>query len=572
MSSTSRRVAAVAGVLAVLAAGAASAAQTPTLTTPVHVTKDDLNPGRTYSAPNLVAHPDDPMVVVGAFADLRTRRCGLVRTVDGGQTWRILESSPSPSSYPSCNSNPRGSFQGMLAFGRDGALYYGLDGWDTQDGGIGGNVSMVVSKSTDLGDTWQPVLARDARGKVGEAQESYRPITGLAVDGRSGSQDTVYIGSGRRQPGFSGPNAFPVQPVVAVSTDGGKTFGEPVNLAESAFNDASMRQNALRATTTVPNASTTSTTTPPPGSRAATPDQAANFGGFGPSLTVDRKGTVYAIWPATYANISPRPANGIFLSRSEDKGKTWTSHPVTPFDFRYGSFTTVVWSPEGGDQGTLHAVTDGYENPSITGYQDIYYYRSTDGGRTWSERKNVTDDDPKDLFSQYYPNIAVAPDGRVEIAFWDTRNDPGYRANDVYLTTSRDNGVTWSKNTRVTDQSIDRRIGVWSTNFDITSPPGLAPAEAYTMLAWDDTRSTDRTAPDATALGGGLQDIFVAAVQYEALGGGTSNAAKVALAGVVGLLVVGIALILVSRLTKGRGDGPSRPTERRAAPAKAEVG
>ncbi|HEX2048684.1 MAG TPA: sialidase family protein [Acidimicrobiales bacterium] len=573
MARTTRRLAALAAGLTILASGGAFAADPPVLTTPVHVTKEDVNPVRTYSAPNLVAHPDDPDVVVGAFADLRTRRCGLVRTVDAGQTWKILESSPSPSSYPSCNSNPRGSFQGMLAFGRDGALYYGLDGWDTQDGGIGGNVSMVVSKSTDLGDNWQPVIARDARGKTGEAQESYRPITGFAVDRETGGQDTVYIGSGRRQPGFSGPNALPVQPVVAVSTDGGRTFGEPVNLAESAFNDPAMRQNAFRSTTTVAaGATTTSTTTPPPGSRAANPDQAANFGGFGPSITVDDKGTVYAIWPATYANLNPRPANGIMLSRSDDKGRTWTTFPVTPFDFRYGSFTTVVWSPEGGEQGTLHAVTDGYENPSITGYQDIYYYRSTDGGRTWSERRNVTDDDPKDLFSQYYPNIAVAPDGRVEIAFWDTRNDPGYRSNDVYMTTSTDNGVTWSKNLRVTDQSIDRRIGVWSTNFDITSPPGLAPAKAYTMLAWDDTRNTDRTAPDATSLGGGLQDIYVAAVQYEALGGGTSNAAKVALAGVVGLLVVGLVLVLASRFTRNQGDGSAGPSERRAAPAKAEVG
>ena len=166
----------------------------------------------------------------------------------------------------------------------------------------------------------------------------------------------------------------------------------------------------------------------------------------------------------------------------------------------------------------------------------------------------------------------MTPDGRIELAFWDNRNDPGYRTNDVYVNTSRDNGLSWSKNTRVTDQPIDRRIGVWSTNFDITSPPGLAPAEEYTMLAWDDTRNTDRSAPDATALGGGLQDIYVAAVQYEALGGGTSDAAKVALAGVVGLLAVGLVLILASRFTRNRGDGSSGPAVRRSAPAKAEVG
>jgi len=538
------------------------------------VTKEDLNPVRTYSAPNLLAHPSDPLVVVGAFADLRTRRCGMVRTVDGGSTWKILESTPSPASYPSCNSNPRGSFQGMLGFGRSGALYYALDGWDTQDGGFGGNVSMVVSKSTDLGDSWQPVIARDARGKTGEGQESYRPITGFAVDAKSGSQDMVYIGAGRRQPGFTGANALPVQPTVAASVDGGKTFGEPVNLAESAFTDGSVRQKAMQsATTTIPapNAPTTTTTVAPAGSRAATPDQAANFGGFGPSITVSDKGTVYAMWPATYANLNPRPSNGVFLSRSDDQGKTWTTTSVTPFEWNVGSFSNMVWSPEGGGEGTLHAVADGYETIGLAGYQDIYYYRSSDGGRTWSERKNVTDDDPKQLFGQFYPNIAVAPGGRIEIAFWDTRNDPGYRANDVYMTTSNDNGATWSKNLRVTDKPIDRRIGVWSTNFDITSPPGLAPAKAYTMLAWDDTRMTDTTSPDAKALGGGLQDIFVSAVQYEELGGGTSRAAKIALAGVVGLLIVGLSLLAVS-MVSGRGSGgPTPHAGGRVPAAKAKV-
>ncbi len=94
MTSTTRRLAVAAAGLMVLAQGAASAADPPALTTPVHVTKEDVNPVRTYSAPNLLAHPKDPMVVVGAFADLRTRRCGLVRTVDGGTTWTTLCTAP----------------------------------------------------------------------------------------------------------------------------------------------------------------------------------------------------------------------------------------------------------------------------------------------------------------------------------------------------------------------------------------------------------------------------------------------------------------------------------------------
>jgi hypothetical protein len=552
MSRRTRRLAIVAVGFTFLAGGAASAA-TPTLTTPVHITKDDLNPGRTYSSPNFAVDPSNPEVIVGAFAELRTRRCGLIRTTNGGETWSVIDpaqSSPSPSSYPNCNSNPRGTFQAQPAFGRDGNLYMALNGWDTQDGGVGGNPSIIFSKSTNLGDTWQPIVARDNRGKTGEAQEADRPVTGIAVDRKTGSADSIYIGASRRSPGFSGANALPNQPVVLVSTDGGKTFGEPINLADSAFTDAGARQKAFSSATTVPNSTTT---TAAPGTRAATPDQAANFGGFGPSMTVDDKGTVYAVWPATYANLNPRPAGALFVSKSTDKGKTWTTSPVTAHDFKIGSFVTVAWSPKGGPQGTLHAVSDGYENPAIAGYTDIYYYRSTDGGATWTERKNVTDDDPKQVLSQVYPNLAVAPDGRVDIAFFDTRNDPGTRSNDVYYTSSSDNGTTWSANMRITDRSIDRKIGVFANNADVNAPPGIAATKAFAVIGWDDTRNGDAI--------GQAQDLYSSAVQYAAVGGGTSSAAKVALAGVVGLLIVGLALLGVSMISKRNRQEPSSAGE-----------
>ena len=77
------------------------------------------------------------------------------------------------------------------------------------------------------------------------------------------------------------------------------------------------------------------------------------------------------------------------------------------------------------------------------------------------------------------------------------------------------------------------------------------------MLAWHDTRNTDTSAPDAGSPGGGISDISSSAVQYEELGGGTSSAAKVALAG-VGLL---------SMVTKrNRSETSSAPQERVKAP------
>ncbi len=378
---------------------------------------------------------------------------------------------------------------------------------------IGGNVSMVVSKSTDLGDSWQPVIARDARGKTGEQQESYRPITGFAVDCQV-RQPGQRLHRRRPAPAglLRGQRPARSSPIVAASTDGGKTFGEPINLAESAFTDAGTRQKAFQSATTVPNAPTT--TTPPAGSRAATQDQAANFGGFGPSVTVDDKGTVYAVWPATYANLNPRPVQRASSSPGPtDKGKTWTTSPGHAVQLEHRVVRHGGLEPRrAARRARCTPWPTATRTVGVAGYQDIYYYRSTDGGQTWSERKNVTDDDPKQLFGQFYPNDrrGARRPGRDRLLGHPQRPRlPVERRlrHDVLATTA----TTWSANIRVTDQPIDRRIGVWSANFDITSPPGLALAKEYTMVAWDDTRNTDRSAPDATSLGGGVQDIYISA-------------------------------------------------------------
>ena len=203
----------------------------------------------------------------------------------------------------------------------------------------------------------------------------------------------------------------------------------------------------------------------------------------------------------------------------------------------------------------------GTDQPDIGAYGTVYYRQSTDGGKTWTARHMLPDVDPQRLQGQYIPNISVAPNGRIDVAWWDTRDDPGTRSNDVYYTYSTDNGKTWSRNIRVTDQSINRTIGVWGVNYDMSSPPGIASTDEFATFGWDDTRFTDMRNPDANALGGGTSDMFAANVQFSVVGGGTSKAAKMILAGVVGLLAVGLALLLVALASRRRtGVTPERRT------------
>jgi hypothetical protein len=573
---------AVAGVaLVALAQGVAGAAPNKAPlgppTQPVHVTKGDEDPLRTYSGPFMAVDPSNNNNVVASFADFRSRRCGLMRSTDGGQTWRKLEASPAPQTYPSCMSNNSNVFQGPLAFGRNSTLYYGLAGWDVQDRavGSGGNVNILLARSTDLGDTWQTAVVRNVRGAEGEKVENNRPVGQIAVDSKSGGEDIVYISWQYSTPFVTAPNANPTRAVVATSVNGGRDFGEPVDITAPAWADGANRQKAISsptATTLAPGVTTT-TLLAPAGSRAAQANQAANFGGRNPAITVDNKGNAYALWFNTGANLAPGVLTGEWVSKSSDKGKTWTAVQAGPMSPYTGGVGRIAWSPGGGSEGTVHIVSQ--VNPSaqqsanniIASNFDVVHKMSTDGGKTWSEPRTINDDDPKQQYAQVIPMISVAPNGRVDVAWWDTRSDPGIRGNDVYYAYSNDDGKTWSKNVRVSDRTIDRKFGVWGNNFDMSSPPGIASTNAYAVFGWDDTRASDPTAPSSAGLGAGIQDIYTSAVQFEVVGGGTSSTVKVVLAGVVGLLLVGLILLGVGLSQKQRLGGVRKETQAGKEPA-----
>lgn len=569
--------------LLVLGAGAGGAEEPLRLTTNVQATKENVDPTRTYSAPYLAVDPANEMHIVGSFIDFRAARCGLIRSLDGGKTWKQMDAFPAPDSFPFCESTQSGNgiYHAPIAFGRNSTLYYAVMGWDNQDGGGGrGNTSVILARSDDLGETWEHTLVRNNRGKEGAQLENIRPMTGIAVDIKSGRDDVVYVSYSRRLPNAVAPNAEPNQPTVAVSTDGGRTFGEPVSVLGGVFGNAALRAEGLSkaTTTTAPPGPTTTTTAPPAGSRAAQPDQAANFGGGKSSIAVDNKGTIYVAWPSAVANIAAPPPPAKFLSKSIDQGKTWTVTQIAPWSYNHkagapgpNASLQLAWSPKGGSDGTLHVVAEGNDQINIANLSHIWYWQSTDGGQTWSEPKVIDDSDKSQMVGQYMPDISVAPNGRIDVTWWDTRETPipSTQTNDVYYTSSFDNGETWAKNIRVTSQSISRRYGVFLNNFNMSAPPGLASTNAYAVLGWDDTRLTDPGFADNADVGGGLQDIFTAAVQYEVVGGGMSSTVKVALAAVAGLMTVGLVLFvatLAARRGRAGATGSPAQTDREQAP------
>jgi len=186
---------------------------------------------------------------------------------------------------------------------------------------------------------------------------------------------------------------------------------------------------------------------------------------------------------------------------------------------------------------------DGYGSP--LGVRKIFYSRSTDGGATFSPPKLLPDDDLAKRYSQFNPNVSVAPDGRVDVVWWDFRDGAGIYASDVYYVYSFDNGATWSRNFRVTEQSINRKVGTWSNNFDYRAPPSIASTDRTALVAWDQTEKDGST---------DTQDLNVATVQLAELP--AENAAiPYIVAALIGLAAGGLGLLGIAAASRRRHEG-----------------
>ncbi len=77
---------------------------------------------------------------------------------------------------------------------------------------------------------------------------------------------------------------------------------------------------------------------------------------------------------------------------------------------------------------------------------DVVFVRSEDGGQSWSNPVIVNDDPPGSDNWQWFGAISVAPDGRIDAVWNDTRSQAMFNISELYYAYSYDAGVTWSQN------------------------------------------------------------------------------------------------------------------------------
>jgi hypothetical protein len=77
---------------------------------------------------------------------------------------------------------------------------------------------------------------------------------------------------------------------------------------------------------------------------------------------------------------------------------------------------------------------------------NVMFSRSTDGGSTWSAPLRLNDDATNQNAYHWFGTLAVAPNGRIDACWNDTRNSTNNSFSELYYTWSDDGGLTWAPN------------------------------------------------------------------------------------------------------------------------------
>jgi hypothetical protein len=82
---------------------------------------------------------------------------------------------------------------------------------------------------------------------------------------------------------------------------------------------------------------------------------------------------------------------------------------------------------------------------------DVMFVRSTDGGLTFSAPQKINDDPVNPSKWHWFGTFSVAPNGRLDAVWYDTRNAANNTDSQLFYSWSTDGGLTWAPNVAVSN-------------------------------------------------------------------------------------------------------------------------
>jgi hypothetical protein len=269
-----------------------------------------------------------------------------------------------------------------------------------------GENAVLVSKSTDGGDTWSEPVTLDRNSGGRDASYAFNDKESITAD----SNDSNYV--------YAVWDRF----VTPSGTSKASLMGY--------FNSASFRQPVYFSRTT---------------NGGATWEPARNIfdlgefnGTIGNQIVVLPNGDLIDVFDlfAIFKNSHKVRGASVALIRSTDKGATWSRKPIiVSKDLGRGAFdpdTGRAIRAEGGIPEIAVDPNNGYvyvvwQDSRFSGMDEIAFSMSTDGGFTWSQPIQISQT-PRNASlpanqQAFVPNIRVAADGTVGVTYYDFRNN-----------------------------------------------------------------------------------------------------------------------------------------------------
>jgi hypothetical protein len=284
----------------------------------------------------------------------------------------------------------------------------------------------------------------------------------------------------------------------------------------------------------------------------------------GSSPVVGQDGTLYVLYndigqdrldyEAGHEGRGGAPFSGpssLVLARSKDGGATWSESvaatglkPIKRFVVFLADYPSVAVDRDGRVYAAFHS--------NALGDPDVMLWTLEPGAGSWRGPVRVNDTRRRDGTAQYLPKLAVAPDGRLDVMYYDRRADPQNLFNHVSLQSSFDHGKTFTKTVRLSSKAFDSRIGFGAKEGlpDLGSRLGLVSTNRAALGLWTDTRAGIPATQKQD-----LAEAAVAVKDPDDLSGGAKAALRI---GGALMCIAGIALIAFG-LMGGRRPAPRKP-------------